>query len=66
MLPAGVRQRAGLPEGTPLILLERPTGLVLLTQAQLQARVRADLTGLDLVGELLAERREHAQAEDAP
>jgi len=65
VVPAEVRERAGLTEGTPLVLFETPTGLALLTREQLLARVRADLTGLDLVGELLAERRQQAAAEDA-
>ncbi len=64
VVPADVRERAGLAEGTLLILLETPTGLVLLTRDQLKARVRDDLTGLDLVGDLLAERRADAAAED--
>ena len=64
VLPADVRQRAGLAEGTPLILLETPQGLVLLTRDQLAARVRADLAGLDMVGDLLADRRAAAAAED--
>jgi AbrB family looped-hinge helix DNA binding protein len=65
VIPADLRERAGLAEGTALILLETPTGLVLLTRPQLQVLVRADLAGLDLVGELLAERRAEATAEDA-
>jgi AbrB family looped-hinge helix DNA binding protein len=65
VIPAGLRERAGLSEGTPLVLLETPQGLVLLTRSQLQELVRADLAGLDLVGELLAERRAEAAAEDA-
>jgi AbrB family looped-hinge helix DNA binding protein len=65
VIPAELRERAGLAEGTPLILLETPAGLVLLTRPQLQDLVRADLAGLDLVGELLAERRAEAAAEDA-
>jgi len=64
VIPADLRERTGLTEGTALILLETPTGLVLLTRAQLQKLVRADLAGLDLVGELLAERRAEAAAED--
>ncbi len=64
VVPAEVRERAGLAVGTPLILLETPTGLVLLTREQLRQRVRDDLAGLDLVGELLTERRESAAAED--
>lgn len=64
VVPAEVRDRQGLAEGTPLILLETPTGLVLLTRAQLRKRVRDDLAGLDLVAELLSERRHAAAAED--
>lgn len=63
-MPAEVRERAGLTAGTPLLLLETPTGIVLLTREQLRARVRADLAGVDLVAELLAERRANAAEED--
>ena len=65
VIPAEIRERAGLSEGTALILLETPTGLVMLTRPQLQELVRADLAGLDLVGELLTERRAEAAADDA-
>jgi AbrB family looped-hinge helix DNA binding protein len=61
VVPAELRERAGLVEGETLTLVEAPGGLVLLTRQQLRALVRADLAGFDLVGELLAERR----AEDA-
>lgn len=64
VIPADLRERAGLVEGTTLIMLETPTGLVLLTRPQLQELVRTDLAGSDLVGELLAERRAEAAAED--
>ena len=65
VIPADLRERAGLTEGTALTLLETPSGLVLLTRPQLQKLVRADLAGLDLVSELLAERRAAAASEDA-
>jgi AbrB family looped-hinge helix DNA binding protein len=65
VVPAEVRERAGLSEGTRLVLIEAPNGLILLTREQLKARVRAELAGLDLVKELLAERRAQADAEDA-
>jgi AbrB family looped-hinge helix DNA binding protein len=65
VIPAEVRERTGLAEGTALVLLETPTGLVLLTRPQLQELVRADLAGLDLVDELLAERRAEASDEAA-
>jgi len=65
VVPVEVRERVGLEPGTPLVLLETPSGLVLLTRQQLRDRVRADLAGLDLVSELLAERRAAASVEDA-
>jgi AbrB family looped-hinge helix DNA binding protein len=65
VVPAGVRARAGLAEGTPLVLLDTPGGLVVMTREQLRARVRDELSGLDLVGDLLADRRRAADDEDA-
>jgi AbrB family looped-hinge helix DNA binding protein len=65
VIPAELRERVGLAEGTALVLLETSAGLVLLTRSQLQDLVRADLAGADLVGELLAERRIESAAEDA-
>ena len=65
VVPAEVRERAGLTAGTPLVLLESSDGLVLLTRNQLRARVRDELGGLDLVAELLADRRRAAEREEA-
>lgn len=65
VVPAEVRERAGLVEGSTLVLLETPAGIVLLTREQLRARVREELGGLDLVTELLADRRRASAAEDA-
>lgn len=65
VVPAEVRDRAGLSVGTPLVLLETPNGLVLLTRSQLRDRVRAELDGLDLVGDLLTDRRRASEQEDA-
>jgi AbrB family looped-hinge helix DNA binding protein len=64
VVPAEVREHAGLTPGTALVLLETPTGLVLLTREQLRDRVRAELAGTDLVADLLADRRAAAAAED--
>jgi AbrB family looped-hinge helix DNA binding protein len=64
VIPADVRDRAGLAPGTPLVLLEAPDGLVLLTREQLRDRVRDELSGLDLVGDLLDERRRASRVED--
>lgn len=65
VVPAEVRARAGLSEGTPLIVLDTPGGLVVMTREQLRSRVRDELAGLDLVDELLADRRRAADDEDA-
>jgi AbrB family looped-hinge helix DNA binding protein len=63
VIPAEVRAEHGFEEGTPLVLLDTHGGLVLLTRAQLRDRVRTDLAGLDLVAELLADRRREAAAD---
>ncbi|EQD79598.1 transcriptional regulator, AbrB family, partial [mine drainage metagenome] len=47
-MPAEVRERAGLVEGAILVLLETPSGIVLVTQRQLRDRVREELSSLDL------------------
>lgn len=64
MVPAAVRERAGLAAGLPMVLVESPDGLVLLTREQLRDRVRNDLKGLDLVEQLLTDRRRAAAVED--
>lgn len=64
-MPAELRERVGLTEGRPLVMVESEHGLVLLTREQLKDLVRADLASADLVGELLAERRKAAADEDA-
>lgn len=65
VVPSEVRARAGLAEGTPMVLVESSDGLVLLTRSQLKERVRRNLAGLDLVEGLLSERRREAAQEDA-
>lgn len=64
VLPAEVRDHTGLTAGSKLILVETSSGLLLLTRDQLRDRVRQEMSGLDLVGELLAERRAAAARED--
>jgi hypothetical protein len=54
-----------LEPGTQLVLVETRRGLVLATREQVKQLVRDDLKGLDLVAELLADRRKAAAAEDA-
>ena len=64
VVPAEVRESEHLAEGTPLVMLPTSGGLVLMTRKQLLERVRGELKGLDLVGELLADRRRTSERED--
>ena len=64
VIPAEPRERLDLQVGTPLVLLDSPGGLVLATRQQLKKLVRDGLQGLDLVGELVAERRRQAKIDD--
>jgi len=64
-IPADIRARSNLGEGTDLVVVDSGCGIVLLTREQLRARVRRDLAGRDLVGQLLSERRDAAAMEDA-
>lgn len=41
VLPADIRERVSIGEGTELIVLETPGGLALLTREQLKRRVRS-------------------------
>jgi AbrB family looped-hinge helix DNA binding protein len=66
VVPAELRERAGLAEGRRLVLFETARGVLLLTQDQAKDLGRVDLEGLDLVEELLADRRREAAADDAP
>ncbi|HEY1618344.1 MAG TPA: AbrB/MazE/SpoVT family DNA-binding domain-containing protein [Streptosporangiaceae bacterium] len=65
VIPAELRTQNGLTEGTPIVLISTPGGLLLVSREQLRTLVRDDLSGLDLVGDLLADRRRQAAAEDA-
>jgi len=63
VIPAEVRSAANLEPGTPLILVESSSGLLLLTRAQAKAMIKTQLAGRDVVAELLAERRAEALSE---
>ena len=65
VVPADVRARHDLAEGSALTLIDTPEGLVLLTREQLHARVKAQLAGHDLVADLIADRRREAARENA-
>lgn len=58
VVPAAVCRRLGLETGDVLVLQDTPGGLLVMTRDQARACVRDDLAGLDLVGDLLAERRQ--------
>lgn len=64
VVPSELRERTGLQEGSVMVLIETARGVVLLSREQAKALVRADLAGLDLVGDLLADRRGEAAADD--
>ncbi len=66
VVPSELRDRAGLTAGSPLVLVQMDGGVLMLTREQAKVTVRADLAGLDLVGELLAERRQAAAQEAGP
>lgn len=65
VVPAGLRARQQWEQGTPLLFIETPHGVVLTTRDQAKDLLRAQLTGASLVAELLAERRERARRDDA-
>lgn len=64
VVPAELRERLQLVAGSPLIMLETPEGVVLMTRDQAKQLVRNKLQGPSLVEDLLAERRRLAAAED--
>lgn len=64
VVPAALRQRLHLEAGTPLVMIETELGVVLATREQLKSLVRSQLLDLDLVDELLKDRRRQAAADD--
>ena len=64
VIPAELRAKAGLAEGTPVVLIDTPGGVVLVSREQLKSLVRADLDGIDLLSELLADRRRQRTPKD--
>jgi AbrB family looped-hinge helix DNA binding protein len=64
VVPAELRERLKLKPGSPVVLLDTPQGVVLATREQVKGLVRAGLRGVDLVAELLEDRRRQAAAED--
>ena len=65
VVPVELRERLHWTTGAQLLMLETPHGVILATRDQVKQLVRDGLQGLDLVDELLADRRRAAAAEDA-
>ena len=65
VVPAEVRARHNWSAGTELILVETDEGLLLTERSTALRRVRALVGGAPLVDDLLSERRDEAEAEDA-
>ena len=65
VIPAELRTRMGMTEGTPLVLVEASGAVVVLDRDRLKSLVRAEVGDADLVDSLLADRRRQADDEDA-
>ena len=63
VIPAEWCGRVGLTEGAPIVMLTLDDGILVLTREQLKRLVRRDLAGVDLVADLLVDRRS-ASADD--
>lgn len=63
VVPSGVRARRHWTQGTTLILVETPDGLLLTDRDTALRMVREQLTGRSLVDELIGERRAEADAD---
>ena len=64
VVPSELREKLQLRPGSVLLMIETPQGIVLATRDQVKHLVRDSLQGPSLAGELLAERRRLAAAED--
>lgn len=64
VVPAELHNRQGWRQGDPLLFMETPDGVVLMTREQAKVLIRRQLAGRSLVEELMAERRAAAARED--
>ena len=64
VVPAELRERMRVASGSPLLFIDTPRGVLLVTRDQARELVRESLNDHDLVAELLADRRREAAAED--
>ena len=65
VVPAELRERHGLQSGSPLVMVDTPSGMVVATREQVKRLVREQLRGSSLVDELIAERRAAAADDNA-
>jgi AbrB family looped-hinge helix DNA binding protein len=64
VLPASIRQRRDWVEGTALIAVETETGVLLAERSAIEAILRHQLAGSDVVASLIEDRRRAAASED--
>ena len=64
VVPAELREQMKVASGSPLLFIDTPRGVLLVTRDQARELVRESLNDHDLVAELLADRRQEAAAED--
>lgn len=64
VVPAEIREHRGWSEGTTLVAVEQPNGVLLMTLDEALQTARTQLEHADPVGDLLAERRRTALQED--
>ncbi len=65
VIPADLRVAHGWVDDTVLVFVEEPDGVRVFSRDELLSSIRSQLAGRDVVGELLADRRASAAAEDA-
>lgn len=67
VIPAVLRRRLGLEEGSQLVAMAEGGGVVLLPRSEVKARLRGMLAGVEvsMAAELARERRAEASAESA-
>ncbi len=64
VVPVEIRERMKVASGSPLLFIDTPRGVLLVTRDQARELVRESMNGHDLVAELLADRRRATAAED--
>jgi bifunctional DNA-binding transcriptional regulator/antitoxin component of YhaV-PrlF toxin-antitoxin module len=63
VVPAPLRTRHQWSAGTPLVAIDTEVGVLFADRSTVEAMLRRQLAGADLVGELLADRRHEAASD---